>query len=217
MVSEKTNILCLAPHGDDELLGCGGFLLYARSKGATIHNVYFAVGEEDCSVNVRESEIVRFNALLSSTYDILHRGYDGRLADVGMKNAVSAIDACVDEHKPAILFIPCPSHHQDHKFVYDAAMASLRPRNGFSRVKDVFLYEYPALSPSLHFGGCRTYFDITAQIEDKIGALVGCYKSQCKDIPSVINADGVRRLASARGAESGYHFAEMYYQIRRLL
>ena len=40
-------ILVIAPHADDEILGCGGYLLHQKQIGADIHIVIGALGGED--------------------------------------------------------------------------------------------------------------------------------------------------------------------------
>lgn len=39
------NILCFAPHPDDEILGCGGSILKALSMGCQVHICYLSFGE----------------------------------------------------------------------------------------------------------------------------------------------------------------------------
>ena len=55
-------ILVIAPHGDDEVLGCGGYLLQQSKKGAEIHIILGTIGGTDkrqsFAVRLTESKAV---------------------------------------------------------------------------------------------------------------------------------------------------------------
>ena len=61
----KRRILVIAPHADDEILGCGGFLLHERDKGSEIYIVIGTIGGVDCRQNT-ESRIDEFNSVLKA-------------------------------------------------------------------------------------------------------------------------------------------------------
>ena len=44
---EKKKILVIAPHADDEVLGCGGYLLHQAENGADISIVIGTIGGAD--------------------------------------------------------------------------------------------------------------------------------------------------------------------------
>lgn len=45
----RDRILVLSPHADDEVVGCGGYLLKARNMGSEIHIIYIHVGNSSHS------------------------------------------------------------------------------------------------------------------------------------------------------------------------
>lgn len=204
-------ILVIAPHADDEVLGLGGYLLHESKKGSSIYVIYGAIGGEDCRQNAtaRELEVMSVVQSLKATYKVLFYGKDAELDTVPSRSIISAIDKEVDEYRPDEVFINCSSHHQDHKKLYECAMASMRQREGYVP-KMVALYEYPCLEPGEVIDGGRWYHDITDVIEEKC-SLMELYKTQIRKEPSPINAKGIKSLASIRGGECGSEYAELFY------
>ena len=47
MTEERKKILVIAPHADDEVLGCGGYLIHEKARGAEIFLVIGTIGGTD--------------------------------------------------------------------------------------------------------------------------------------------------------------------------
>lgn len=204
-------ILVIAPHADDEVLGLGGYLLQESRKGNSIFIIYGAIGGEDSRQNAatRELEVMSVVESLKATYRVLFYGKDAELDTVPSRSIISAIDKVVDEYRPDEVFINCTSHHQDHKKLYECAMASMRQREGYVP-KMVALYEYPCLEPGEIIDGGRWYHGISDVIDAKCD-LMEKYESQIRKAPSPINEEGIRSLAAIRGRECGEDYAELFY------
>lgn len=204
-------ILVIAPHADDEVLGLGGYLLDESKKGSLIHVIYAAIGGVDHRQNktTRELEVMDVVNSLNATYTVLFYGKDAELDMVPSRSIISAIDKEIDEHRPDEVFINCTSHHQDHKKLYECAMASMRQREGYVP-KMVALYEYPCLEPGEIVDGGRWYHVIDDSIDEKC-ELMNKYRSQIRKEPSPINENGIRSLAAIRGRECGAKYAELFY------
>lgn len=204
-------ILVIAPHADDEVLGLGGYLLHESKKGSSIRIVYAAIGGEGCrqDANKRLEEVDSVCGVIDALYTCLYLNKDAELDTVPSHDIVSKLDNIVDEYKPDEVFINCTSHHQDHKKLYECAMASMRQREGFVP-KMVALYEYPCLDPGERIDGGRWYHDIGDVVKEKC-SLMEMYKSQIRQEPSPINANGIMSLAAIRGRECGLEYAELFY------
>ena len=205
-------ILVISPHADDEILGCGGYLASQRDLGSEIHIAYATIGiKGDPSkeaVRVEEASLVCDR--LHASHQILIENYDGELDMVPTRFFVTQYDAIFDVFQPDELFINYPSWHQDHKKVYDSAMAALRLRQGFMP-RFVALYEYPfILNQNINISGGLWYHDITDSLDEKI-EIFNIYQSQIKKAPSPLNADGIRQLAMVRGTECSVKYAELFY------
>lgn len=207
----KKKILVIAPHADDEVLGCGGYLLSESKRGSEIHIVLGTVGGQDkrqC-YPIRIAEFKSVCDALNAQGRVLFDNKDAIMDTLPDREIISKLDSIVDSLRPDEIFINCTSHHQDHRKLYHAAMASMRMREGY-RPKMVALYEYPCLEPGEIVDGGRCYHDITGLIDEK-KSLMRLYPSQIRKAPSPINEEGIEDLASMRGRECGCKYAELFY------
>lgn len=207
----KKKILVIVPHADDEVLGCGGYLLHNKDR-AEILIVVGTVGGED----KRQDYKTRINELdlvckeLNATYMVLFPNHDAKLDIVPSYLITSKIDAIIDDFKPNEIFLSYKSRHQDHIKMYDCGMASFRLREGWLP-ELIALMEYPFISDSLEpVKGGRMYHDISDNMEEKL-SLFNMYASQIRKKPSPLNDDGIRKFSAVRGMEIGVDYAEMFY------
>lgn len=208
----KNKILVIAPHADDEVLGCGGYLLHKAKEGAEIHILIATIGGKD-KRQVYEERIAEFDNVcksLNAEGVVLYQNKDAELDTVSTFELVTLIDKAIDGIKPDEIFISYKSRHQDHIKLYQCALTSIRLREGYMP-KFVALYEYPFVSDGFDtIDGGKMYHDISDNIEDKV-KLFSCYKSQIRKSPSPLNEGGIKRLASYRGLDIGVDYAELFY------
>lgn len=212
MTEQRKRILVIAPHADDEVLGCGGYLLHQKDAGADITIVVGTIGGVDPKQN-KETRLAEFNAVcdrLGAYRHILFFGKDALMDTIPSFDIISELDKIVDAFRPDEIFINYRSHHQDHMKMYDCALASCRGREGYSP-NAVVLYEYPFIISKMEsVGGGNMFHDITDCISEKV-ELFNMYGSQVRQAPSPLNEDGIRQLAKLRGMECGCEFAEKFY------
>ena len=218
-MKQSKKILVIAPHADDEVLGCGGYLLHQKEEGAKIKIVIGTIGGEDIRQNfqVRYEEFLSVCTRLEADWAApLYRDRDAKLDTIPSYNLTTAIDGVVDDFKPDEIFINYRSQHQDHMKMYDCAMASMRLREGYMP-KLVALYEYPFVMDGMDIvKGGKMYHDISDNITEKI-ELFNLYKSQVRESPSPLNGKGIITLASVRGMECGVKYAEKFYIQKMIL
>lgn len=215
-------ILVVAPHADDEILGLGGYLYHQSRDQAKIHVVFVAVGGRENGradqVELRQRKKEMINACCKigvKNVSILHEGYDGIMDIIPDKQLISLLDREIAKIEPDELFLPYPSHHQDHKKTHNCGMAAIRIKEGYN-VPDVYLYEYPFVGSHYDYiNGGRFYHDISDCVDLKIEAFEK-YGSQVREMPSPINDEGIKALARIRGLESGNDYAEMFYLQRMI-
>ena len=208
----QKSILVIAPHADDEVLGCGAYLFDEAKAGAQIHIVIGTVGGVDKrqSYDARMKELSEVCTSLNATMDVLFHNEDAYMDMLPDRDVISELDRIIDRLRPDVILINCWSHHQDHKKVYECAMASCRQREGF-RSKMVMLYEYPCLEPGVVINGGRCYHPFDAETLEGKKQLLSLYPSQIRQEPSPINHKGVESLAMLRGRECGCEYAELFY------
>ncbi len=205
-------ILIVAPHADDEILGCGGYIVSQIENGAKVYVVFGTVGGSDRRQDycIRHQEVDEVAKAVGYKYRIIVNGKDAELDTVPAKEITGFIDNAISEIEPDELFINYSSHHQDHKKMYDCAMASIRLKEGFMP-PFIALYEYPFVNNVIsNIEGGRFYAEITDFIDRKV-SLFQIYKTQAKNAPSPLNSEGIKALARIRGLECGKKYAELFY------
>lgn len=211
-------ILVISPHADDEVLGCGGYLLHQVADGAKVRIIIGTIGGKDKRQDFK-TRLAEFNSvlqLLCADGRFLYKNHDAILDEVSSFDLTTKLDGEIDEFRPDEIFVNVNSRHQDHIKMYHCAKASLRLREGYAP-KMVAFYEYPFTSDGLDVpAGGKCYHDISDVIDEKI-KLFELYKTQIRQVPSPLNAHGVKTLASMRGMECGKHYAELFYIQKMIL
>ena len=230
----QQRLLVVAPHPDDEVIGCGGLIKKIKDGGGQVYVLYMTVGDtKDFSKkgfsfsNERQKEInavVKF--LKVDDWDIAFLGndYHLRLDTLGQKALMDKIEreskVSIEKIKPAVVAFPSSlSYNQDHRIVAEAAHASLRPtsqkKHNKHIVETVLIYEEPTDSWTLKTGFEPNFFVplTNDQLNAKLAALK-LYKSQLRSTPNLRSPEILKVLAQARGALCGYQLAEGYKSLR---
>jgi len=119
---------------------------------------------------------------------------------------------------PAIVLMPFPDRHIDHRVIFDAAMVVTRPVGVGAEIGLVAAYETlsethwnaPHMEPNFT---PNWVVDITGTIERKLEALA-CYQSQIMAFPGPRSVEAVRALAVFRGTQAGFACGEGLQIIR---
>jgi N-acetylglucosamine malate deacetylase 1 len=218
----KEQVLIIAPHSDDEVLGCGGLIEKACRLQNKVKVVIGAIGTtkfrhsgETVLPRTREEEFVSaIEELGCSNFEILYKDKEAIMDTIPQKEIVTKIDHLIDSFNPSMVFIPYPSFHQDHQALFRACMAALRPSPG-RHYKLIAMYEYPFIVwqyPKLNDVG-ELYLDISKTIDKKIDAFKK-HQSQIRDSAHIISPEKVKEWAKMRGLEFGVEYAEKYHILR---
>ena len=195
----KDRVLVVAPHPDDETLGCGGTLMRLHKQGAELTwMIVTGISEEFSSV---------VNLRLPTA----------RLDTIPMSELIDAFSKVFDSTQPEQVFLPSRLDvHTDHRMVFDAAAACTKWFRNPS-VRRVLAYETISetgfgLNTELIFH--PNYFvDISDFLDRKVEA-VSIYKSEVGDFPFPRSVEAIRALAAVRGAASGFAAAEAFQLLR---
>ena len=174
--------LVVAPHPDDELLGCGGLLLKRGEQGAEIGwLIITAISETNGwpkdaeATRNREIETVRAGLAIASE-NVFQLGFaPAGLDDVRRSDLVSRIAKVVGQFKPTEVLLPFPGDtHSDHLHAFEAAQACVKSFRSPS-VRRVLCYE--TLSET-NFGipiqnafRPNLFVDITPHLDSKVELL----------------------------------------------
>ena len=152
---KNERLLVIAPHADDEVLGCGGLITKVKEDGGKVYVLIFNVGSIEKHDNKKFTELRKketFDAMKFLGVDryetVFDSPEDNRYLDAKpLHTLISKIETdtkvSLTKIKPTIVAIPTiKSHHQDHLHVHKACIAALRPLS--SPIADIVLsYEAP--------------------------------------------------------------------------
>ena len=224
---KNEKLLVVAPHSDDEVLGCGGLISKIKKEGGKVFVLIFNLGFEKNdtkeSQDKRKQEVKEaMNALKVDDYHLVHeKADDNRDLDVEPLHSLieiieSTSNVSLEKISPTIVAIPTIfSHHQDHVHVHNACIAALRPIS--TPVSSIVLsYEAPEHSRWSSSGVFEPNFfvEIDDVIENKIMAF-SKYSSQVR--LGGRDADSIRSQAKYRGQEVGKNLCEAFYVHRFIL
>lgn len=211
--------LIIAPHPDDELLGCGGTLLRRKAGGGSIGWVLMSAitekaGWTPAQIEQRASQIDIVRTGLGITCDNLYEfGFPtAELDAIPMNTLVGRISDVFKSFQPHEVLVPYPGDaHSDHRVTFNAAAACTKWFR-YPSVNRVLAYETPS---ETNFGidpcgiGFRPNFfvDVSGFLEKKI-ELMRVYKSELGNYPFPRSEGALRSLAQVRGAQSGFESAE---------
>ncbi|MBF0330175.1 MAG: PIG-L family deacetylase [Nitrospirae bacterium] len=225
MLKETKKILVVAPHPDDETLGCGGTILKNKAAGNKICWLLITSMEKEQGfseerIQEREREIEK----VSKEY-----GFDGvfrlnmptkRLDTIPNEKIINAVSDVINKVMPDTVFLPNRSDaHSDHKIVFDSAMSSLKTfRTPF--VKKILVYE--TISET-EFGSAicgdvfvpNSFSDITEFLDRKI-AIMQIYKGELSQHPFPRSPENMKALAVFRGAAAGVIYAEAFMLLKEI-
>mgnify|MGYP003114422960 FL=1 len=196
--------LIIAPHVDDDVLGCGGIIdeetvvLYCGLDETGIKN--------RPSFNVRIQEANAVQNFLKHKYILL----ENKVNNYKVQDLIGQIEKVINEEKPDEVFIPHPSYNQDHKVVYDASLIALRPHDLNHFVKLVAVYEQPH---SFLWVGSNDYtpnYFVEIDIDSKVEA----YMLMETQVRKFRSPETITSLAQLRGAQSNFKFAESFQLLR---
>lgn len=198
-------IVVLAPHPDDEAIGCGGLLRLAADLGTRTVIAYLTSGQAGipgCSAaeaaRIREKEAEAAASVLGIARLVFLRARDAELAADGPAIA-PRLAALLGEEAPTDIYLPHPEdEHRDHR-----AVAPLL-RHCLPAFLDPVLHGFEIWSPLVW---PEEVVDISAVIDAKLTA-IRCHASQVGTLRYDLAAEG---LAAYRGAlAGGCRYAEAF-------
>lgn len=196
-------VLVIAPHPDDETIGCGGLLLRHAAAGDRLTAVFLTSGElglkhlpRDQARALREKEARQAARILNiSTLHFL------RVADWSVGDAVPAtarrLAPILRQEFPRIIYVPHPEEwHPDHRAALPVLRAALKTAR--TSVEEIRAYEVwtPMTTPEMAE-------DVTAVMPRKIKAL-RAHRSQLKEFNYLRAMRGLNAFRGELAAKCRY-------------
>jgi len=218
-------VLVIAPHPDDEILGCGGTILrHAKRKDDVYLCMITKPTEPDWTkefIENRRKEVLEASNFLGIKKVFFLDFPTVKLDTIPQKEIADAIFSVVNIVKPEIAYIPhIGDLNKDHRLIFESSLVALRPFNRtFSSVLRILSYEVLSeteVGQPLRVFVPNVYIDISETIDKKKEALE-IYKSEVKDFPHPRSLEMIEVLAKKRGSESGLKYAEAFMLIREII
>jgi LmbE family N-acetylglucosaminyl deacetylase len=232
----KQKLLVVAPHPDDEILGCGGLMKRIKDAGGKVYVLFLTVGTTtDYSHAGKSTDKERIKEIKNVAkfldydgYEIAFPGnqYHLRLDTVPQKELIGAIEkntkVSIDVIKPTIIATTHPNdYNQDHRVCAQAVFAATRPTPQTLKASPRLILGYEstvtAQWASIPTHNPNFFVSLTEQeLSAKIQALQ-LYVSQLRADGHQRSSVGITAAAQYRGFQAGEHFAEAYFSYRQII
>lgn len=199
------SVLVVAPHADDEVLGCGGAIQDHVRRGQKVyvqivsnriidHNVDTNYIAETKKIAEGVADLMGVECVFYS--DCLDEQLDHLLIDI-----IRPIEEVIEICNPDLVYAPSiDDSDQDHRAVANACTVACR---GIDQLRT-----YEIVGASRHFAP-QIYLDIEPYFETKMAAMKK-YAGELRAYPNPRSLRGLEIHARMRGLEAGLSMAEGY-------
>ncbi|MDB4037918.1 PIG-L family deacetylase [Candidatus Thioglobus sp.] len=211
-------ILVIAPHPDDETLGCGGTLFRHKKEADELHWVIITSMSEENGWSLeakekRDSEIdtvakkYRFSSVSNFCFP------STQLDILPLTDLIGKIKEVYELVQPEIIFMPYINDvHTDHQITARALQSTFKWFR-YPFIKKIFMYETPSETEFnfIEKNNFRpnVFVNISEYLSDKLETM-RIYEDEIDDFPFPRSEKTIKSLASFRGSQSGYEAAEAF-------
>jgi len=223
------NILVIAPHPDDDILGCGGIISKEVALGS---NVFVAIMTNG---NIGAPEIFPIEGTLRGRKEALesHKllgvkesfffDFPAPRLDAEPSYKISIeLSKLIQNLSIDDLYIPHRGDiHKDHRVIYESALVAARPIEKY-KLRKILAYETLSetewAAPFADESFIPNYFEELEEIHiDKKIEAFSCYSPpRTKEFPHSRSIDGIRTLARFRGMTISKPYAEAFMLVRQI-
>jgi len=219
-------ILAIAPHPDDETLGCGGTLLKHKANGDTIAWLIMTKGHEPQwsaqTLEQKEREIEKVHAAYGFE-QIFKAGLPTiKLDSLPLEQLIQPIHEAISSFQPDVVYLNHANDvHSDHRAIFSAATSVLKPFNSKRhRVKRVLSYEVlgstDAGAPNQSGSFVPNVFVDISELVDRKLEIMSLYETEIHEFPLPRALESIKALARYRGSTIGCAYAEAFMLVREV-
>ncbi|PRX28363.1 N-acetylglucosaminyl deacetylase, LmbE family [Meinhardsimonia xiamenensis] len=216
----KRNVLVIAAHPDDELLGAGGTIALHTETGDRVTCVVAAAGalKHDSDGRKGVHDQARRAATVLGVEELMLLDFpDQGLDRFSLVEIITPLEEIVGRVRPEVVYLQYGYDiNRDHQLLFQAALVATRPLEKFIQAILAFdtvsstEWAYPrSFVPD-------TWVDISATLEKKIEAMA-CYETELRDWPHPRSLHSLRVKAESAGSQVLAEAAECFMTIRRVL
>ena len=224
------NVLVVAAHPDDEVLGCGGLIARQASEEQQFYIAILGEGitsryaerdhAEVAQVATLQDSCRRASDLLGAN-DLSFYGLpDNRFDTIPLLDVVKIVEDLIERLQPEVVY----THHGgdlniDHALTHRAVMTATRPVPD-CLVREVYAFEiasstewaFQRYDPSFR---PNVFVDISQTLETKVRAME-MYDTEIRPFPHPRSPEALRAIAQRWGSVAGLEAAEAFELIRSI-
>lgn len=225
------NVLVVAAHPDDEVLGCGGLMSKLADDGAKVSSLFLADGvssryeyeqKESWSEELNERRVACRQAakILGSQSPIFLDFPDNQLDQIPLLQLSREIEKHIDTLSPDLIL----THYSgdlnvDHRKVSEAVITAARPKVE-GNPTEIWAFEVPSSTEWNALSGSdfkpTIFIEIQDHVRRKLDAL-SAYNFEMREFPHPRSEKAIMALLEWRGSNSGLQNAEAFTQLRRII
>ena len=215
-------VLVIAPHMDDEVLGCGGTIARHVESGDNVFVCFIAHRVYNHQFNDERNEVEKKHANRAKEVlnykESVFLGLNDERLDACIQDIIIPLEGYISKIKPDIVYSSFyGDNHQDHRAVFQAVRVAIRPSAKVTP-RRWLLYETPSStdqSPPIMESAFMPnhYVDVTEYIDKKVKAY-NCYETEKRNYPHSRSEEALKIIAQKRGIEIGFKYAEAFMVMR---
>lgn len=220
------NVIVVAPHPDDETLGCGGTLLKHARAGDQIHWLLLTKmtadqGFSEARILARDQEIAEVSRRYGFASVTVFDFPCTRLDSFAKGDLIAKISGIFQTVKPEVVYLPFSGDvHSDHAVAADAVMSCCKWFRNAS-IKRILAYETLSetefgIRPDTLGFRANVFVDIGDFLEQKL-EILQIFAGELGEFPFPRSIEALRALAMLRGATAGCQAAEAFVLLREII
>ena len=223
--SSSQQILVVAPHADDETLGCGGLILKLLNQGVNVHwCVVTSPKKPEYSADFVAKRAVTLEAVKNAFGFKTLQLFDFSPASLQPSDKPELIKRFADLYKKLSISTILVPHrndaHSDHCIVFDAAIAASKWFRSRS-INNILSYETLSetefqVRPGEGYFHPNYFVNITDEFEKKC-EIMSLYESELGIFPFPRSLTGIKSLSQYRGLQSGANHAESFQILKSIV
>jgi LmbE family N-acetylglucosaminyl deacetylase len=233
----QQRLLVVAPHPDDETIGCAGTIARVKALGGQAYVMVVSVGGitqhgrgaggqgprfvSGLDRRAELDDVMKF--LEVDAYEVLFDddAFHERLDTVPQRVLIERIEYAaalsLETLRPSMVLLPARSFNQDHAATFRACMVATRPASAGARhlVPYVLAYDNTTAFWSVpdEWFVPNVFVDISEHLDTKVEAMRR-YSSQLRPAPFHASPQGVQTAAAFSGGQVSIAAAEAFQALR---